>query len=72
MFADGPAIVFAFKACHHPCDDLEGIDEVRNSIPWICMSAGDLHELRAADWAREIATWCVASVPVTGAWPSTR
>ena len=55
VFADGPAIMFEFKGCHHLCDDLEGIDEVRNSIPWIFMSAGDLHELRAADWAREIA-----------------
>ena len=54
IFADGPAIMFEFKGCHHLCDGLDGIDEVRNSITWNYMCAGDLGEARAADWAAEI------------------
>jgi Xaa-Pro aminopeptidase len=55
IFADGPAIMFEFKGCHHLCDGLEGIDEVRNSITWNFMCAGDLMESRAQNWAAEIA-----------------
>ena len=54
IFADGPAIMFEFKGCHHLCDGLDGIDEVRNSITWNYMCTGDLGEARAADWAAEI------------------
>lgn len=55
IFADGPAIMFEFKGCHHLCDGLEGIDEVRYSITWNFMCAGDLMESRVASWAAEIA-----------------
>ena len=55
IFADGPAIMFEFKGCHHLCDGLEGIDEVRNSVTWNFMCAGDLMESRAQSWAAEIA-----------------
>ncbi len=55
IFAAGPAIMFEFKGCHHLCDGYEGIDEVRNSIPWIFMESGDRTEARVIDWSREIA-----------------
>jgi len=55
IFADGPAIMFEFKGCHHLCDGYEGIDEVRNSIAWIYMSAGDQADARTSQWGAEIA-----------------
>jgi Xaa-Pro dipeptidase len=55
IFADGPAIMFEFKGCHHLCDGLEGVDEVRNSITWNFMCAGDQMDSRAQNWAAEIA-----------------
>jgi Xaa-Pro dipeptidase len=55
IFADGPAIMFEFKGCHHLCDGYEGIDEVRNSIAWIYMSAGDRADERTRQWGAEIA-----------------
>jgi Xaa-Pro dipeptidase len=55
IFADGPAIMFEFKGCHHLCDEYEGIDEVRNSIAWIYMSAGDRADERTRQWGAEIA-----------------
>lgn len=54
IFADGPAIMFEFKGCHHLCEGYEGIDEVRNSIPWVYLSAGDRAEERLVDWSAEI------------------
>ena len=42
IFAEGPAIMFEFEGCHHLCEGYEGIDEIRNSIPWIYMSVGDM------------------------------
>ncbi len=55
IFADGPAIMFEFKGCHHLCDGYEGVDQVRNSIAWIFMSAGDRVEERVTQWGAEIA-----------------
>jgi Xaa-Pro dipeptidase len=55
VFAEGPAIMFEFKGCHHLCDGYEGIDEVRNSIAWIYMAAGDRADERLEDWSTEIA-----------------
>jgi len=55
VFADGPAIMFEFKGCHHLCDGFETIDEVRNSIAWIYMSAGDRVDERVTQWGAEIA-----------------
>ncbi len=55
IFTDGPAIMFEFKGCHHLCDGYEGIDEVRNSIPWIFMETGSRTEEMVGDWSREIA-----------------
>jgi len=54
IFAEGPAIMFEFKGCHHLCDDFEGIDEVRNSIAWLYMSAGNLAKQRLSEWSAEI------------------
>lgn len=54
IFADGPAIMFEFKGCHHLCEGYEGIDEVRNSIPWIFMETGSRSEEMVRDWSREI------------------
>ena len=56
IFADGPAVMFEFKGCHHLCDGLEGIDEVRYSTPWNYMCAGHLDTVRAQQWADEIAS----------------
>ena len=55
IFADGPAIMFEFKGCHHLCDGFETIDEVRNSIAWIYMSVGDRIDERVSQWGAEIA-----------------
>ena len=55
IFAEGPAIMFEFKGCHHVCDGLEAIDEMRYSIAWIYMSAGDRSEERLQTWSAEIA-----------------
>ena len=54
VFAEGPAIMFEFKGCHHLCDGYEGVDEVRNSIAWLYMSAGDLAGQRLVEWSGEI------------------
>ena len=54
IFADGPGIMFEFKGCEHLCDGYEGIDEVRNAIGWIYMSAGDRAAERLKLWAGEI------------------
>jgi Xaa-Pro aminopeptidase len=55
IFAEGPAIMFEFKGCHHLCDGYEGIDEVRNATSWIYLSAGDRAEERLQAWSGEIA-----------------
>jgi Xaa-Pro aminopeptidase len=55
ILADGPAIMFEFKGCHHVNAGLPGIDELRNSITWLYMGRGDKAEGFLADWADEIA-----------------
>ena len=55
IFAEGPAILFEFKGCHHLCDGLEGIDEIRTAISWIYMTAGDRSDERLSAWSAEIA-----------------
>jgi len=55
IFAEGPAIMFEFEGCHHLCEGYEGIDEIRNSIPWIYMSVGDMAADRVVKWGDEIA-----------------
>ena len=55
IFADGPAIMFEFKGCHHLCEGYEGIDEVRNSVPWIYMEVGDRVPQQVTTWGQEIA-----------------
>ncbi|MEM7561636.1 MAG: Xaa-Pro peptidase family protein [Pseudomonadota bacterium] len=54
IFAEGPAVMFEFEGCHHLCDGVEAIDELRSSIPWIFMSVGNLVEQRVNQWADEI------------------
>jgi Xaa-Pro aminopeptidase len=46
--------MFEFKGCHHLCEGYEGIDEVRDSISWIYLTAGDRADERLADWSAEI------------------
>ena len=55
IFAEGPAIMFEFKGCHHLCEGYEGIDEVRFSIPWVFMSVGDRVDEYVKRWSAEIA-----------------
>jgi len=55
IFADGPAVMFEFKGCHHLCEGYEGIDEVRDSISWIYLTAGDRADERLVQWSAEIA-----------------
>lgn len=50
----GPGIMFEFKGCEHLNDGLQGIDEVRNSIGWMFMAAGDRSDERLNLWADEI------------------
>ena len=54
IFADGPAIMFEFKGCHHLCEGYEGIDEIRNASSWIYMTAGDRADERLLSWSAEI------------------
>ena len=54
IFAEGPAVMFEFKGCHHLCDGIDAIDELRASIPWIYMSVGNLVEQKVEAWADEI------------------
>ncbi|MBO9450081.1 aminopeptidase P family protein [Tropicibacter sp. R16_0] len=51
----GPGIMFEFKGCEHLNDGLPGIDELRNSIGWMFMAAGDRSDERLNVWADEIA-----------------
>ena len=55
ILADGPAIMFEFKGCEHLNDGLPGIDELRISIGWMFMCAGDRAGERLSAWADEIA-----------------
>ena len=55
IFAEGPAIMFEFKGCHHLCEGYEGIDEVRYSTPWVFMSVGDRVDEYVKRWSAEIA-----------------
>lgn len=54
VFAEGPAIMFEFKGCHHLCLGYEGIDEVRNATSWIYMTTGDRTDEYVKSWAGEI------------------
>lgn len=54
IFAEGPAIMFEFKGCHHLAENGAGIDELRTAISWLYMSTGERSEQQAAVWAAEI------------------
>jgi Xaa-Pro dipeptidase len=54
IFADGPGIMFEFKGCEHLSQGFEGIDEIRNAIGWIYMTAGDRADERLKLWSGEI------------------
>ena len=54
IFAEGPTIMFEFKGCEHLCDGNEDIDEVRTSISWIYMTAGDRGAEMLEDWSAGI------------------
>ncbi|AXI54040.1 peptidase M24 [Sulfitobacter sp. JL08] len=55
ILTGGPGIMFEFKGCEHLNDGLDGIDELRNSIAWMFMAAGDKSHDRLNRWADEIA-----------------
>jgi Xaa-Pro aminopeptidase len=55
ILSGGPGIMFEFKGCEHLNDGLAGIDELRNSIAWMFMAAGDRSEDRMNRWADEVA-----------------
>ncbi len=55
VFADGPGIMFEFKACEHLSRDMPGIDEVRSARGWMYLTAGDRVPEMAQSWANEIA-----------------
>ena len=55
IFTTGPSIMFEFKGAEHLCNGIDAIDEVRNAISWIFMSAGDKSDLKVNMWAQEIA-----------------
>jgi Xaa-Pro aminopeptidase len=55
ILSGGPGIMFEFKGCEHLNDGLDGIDELRNSIAWMFMAAGDRSEDRMNRWADEVA-----------------
>ena len=55
IFADGPGIMFEFAGCHHLCENLAGIDQIRNATSWIYMSSGERSGERLATWSDEIA-----------------
>ena len=50
----GPAIMFEFKGCEHLSEGLDNIDEIRTSIAWIYLTAGDRAADRLPVWAGEI------------------
>ncbi|MFT5218171.1 MAG: Xaa-Pro dipeptidase [Planctomycetota bacterium] len=54
IFAEGPAIMFEFKGCHHLCAGRELIDEIRGSIPWIFLTTGDRSDEYVHRWGEEI------------------
>ncbi|MGI9316966.1 MAG: M24 family metallopeptidase [bacterium] len=54
IFADGPGIMFEFKACEHRSEGLPGIDEVRTAIGWMYLTAGDRVSEMVQKWAQEI------------------
>lgn len=54
ILADGPAILWEFKACEHLNADLPGIDELRTSISWMFMTKGDKAASEVERWADEI------------------
>jgi Xaa-Pro dipeptidase len=54
IFAEGPAILFEFKGCEHLAQGIETIDEVRNAVTWMYMTAGNRVEERVVRWAAEI------------------
>jgi Xaa-Pro dipeptidase len=54
IFTEGPAIMFEFKGCEHLCQGIKTIDEIRNAVTWMFMTAGDRVEERLTRWAGEI------------------
>jgi Xaa-Pro dipeptidase len=54
IFADGPGIMFEFKACEHLSRGLPGIDEVRSAKGWMYLTAGDRVPEMAQSWANEL------------------
>lgn len=54
ILAEGPAILFEFKGCEHLAQGIETIDEIRNAVTWMYMTAGDRVEERVTRWAAEI------------------
>lgn len=55
ILSGGPGIMFEFKGCEHLNEGLHGIDEIRNAVTWMFMTAGDRVAERLELWADEVA-----------------
>jgi Xaa-Pro aminopeptidase len=51
---DGPVVLFEFGSCFHLHPDLEGVDEMRASIPWFYFMAGPRVREKTAAWAADV------------------
>ena len=51
---DGPVVLFEFGACFHLNDDLETVDEMRQSISWFYFMAGPRVAEKTILWADDV------------------
>jgi Xaa-Pro aminopeptidase len=51
---DGPVVLFEFGTCMYMRTDLDGVDEVRKSVPWFYFLAGPRTQEKAELWSRDI------------------
>jgi Xaa-Pro aminopeptidase len=51
---DGPVVLFEFGACFHLNDDLETVDEMRQSISWFYFMAGPRVAEKTVLWANDV------------------
>jgi Xaa-Pro aminopeptidase len=51
---DGPVVLFEFGSCFHLNPDLEGVDEMRASIPWFYFMAGPRVQEKTVAWAADV------------------
>ena len=51
---DGPVVLFEFGTCMYMRTDLDGVDEVRKSVPWFYFLAGPRTQEKAELWSRDV------------------